>query len=71
MSITMSTLELLRFYSVDRKIKGSKQTTNNKATHNNEIRNYPPTSRKAASNRIVIDKITIVLPRKINLDRMD
>ena len=66
----MSTLELLRFYSVDRKIKGSKQD-NNKATHNNEIRNYPPTSRKAASNRIVIDKITIVLPRKINLDRMD
>jgi hypothetical protein len=27
MSITMSTLELLQFYSVDRKIKGSKQTT--------------------------------------------
>lgn len=66
----MSTLELLRFYSVDRKIKGSKQTTIKPLTIM-KFETYPPTSRKAASNRIVIDKITIVLPRKINLDRMD
>jgi hypothetical protein len=35
------------------------------------IQTSPPTSRKAASNKISTDKITITLPRKIILERMD
>jgi hypothetical protein len=37
----------------------------------NVIQTSPPTLRNAASNKINIDKITIILPRKIILDRMD